>query len=111
MTTQTEITEQVAQLQELGASKTSASQMIKKLFVYKDYKDMIDEALTVAYGDTSTTTVDWATRVRVIRDNIDLPKKEILEKLLEFEDKKASLVQMLGYIEMCKEWARQELES
>ena len=111
MTTQTEVTTKVEEMLSMGASKTSANQMIRKLYEYKSFKELIDKAITDTYGETTTSTVDWETRVSIIREYQHLPKKRILEKLLEVEDKKASLVQMLGYIEMCKEWARQELES
>ena len=112
MTTSNEIMDKVESMLYMGASKTSANQMIRKLYKYKSYKELIDEAITTVYGDTSTSTVDWGMRVRIIRDNPTLTKKDLIALLVEHEGgHKASLTQMMGYVEMCKEWARQELES
>ena len=109
MTTQTEITKKVKEIQGLKASKTSATQMIKQLFEYKSYKELIDKAILEVYGETTTSTVDWEARVKTIRANQDLTKKELIELLVQDEGgHKASLTQMMGYVEMCKEWARQE---
>jgi len=110
MTTLTEVMDKVEDMKAMGASKTSANQMIRKLFEYKSFKKLIDEAITTVYGETTTSTVDWEQRVALIRDNIELPKKELLAILVQYEGgREASLRQMLGYIEMCKEWAEQEI--
>ena len=112
MTTVIEVTEKVESMYAMGASKTDATQMIRKMFKYKSFKEFIDEAITTVYGETTTSTVDWEARVMRIRENPDMTKKELLKMLVEDEGgHEASLRQMLGYIEMCKEWARQELES
>jgi thiamine kinase-like enzyme len=95
----------------MEASKTSANQMIRRKFAYKDFKEEIDAAIKEIYGDTTAQgTVDWESRVRIMREFKDLPKKELLAKLVEQEGgNKASLTQMLGYIKLCEEWTRQEL--
>ena len=114
MTTQTEVTKKVEEMLSMGASKTSANQMIRKLYEYKSFKELIDKAITDTYGETTTSTVDWETRVSHIRLGLanGATKKEIIESLVEEEGgHKASLTQMMGYIEMCKEWAKQEGES
>ena len=103
------ILDKITAMKEMGASKTSANQMIRKSYEYKSYKEEIDTAITEVYGDTSQSLVDWETRVATIRNNPDLTKKELLALLVEQEDgHESSLRQMLGYIEMCKEWAKQE---
>lgn len=113
MTTLQEVETAVQAMYDMGASKTSANQMIRKQFAYKDYKELIDEAIQGIYGDTAAQgTVDWESRVKTMREFKDLPKKELLAKLVEQEGgNKASLTQMLGYIKLCEEWTRQELEA
>jgi len=113
MTTLTEVMDKVESMKDMGASKTSANQMIRKLFEYKSFKSLIDEAITTVYGDTTIGTVDWVSRVETIRNMRVLghTKKDIINQLVEDEGgHKASITQMMGYIQMCEEWARQEIE-
>lgn len=101
-------------LYDLEVNRSSALQTLVKKFG-KDSKDEINEAIIEIYGEPSSGgSVDWASRVEVLRGLVEegKSKKDMIAHMVELEGgNKASLTQMMGYITMCQEWARQELEA
>ena len=94
------IYETVKQYHSMGASKTSANQMIRKAYEYKSYKEEIDAAIQDIYGSGSTSSVDWDTRLMALIENTNLSKKELVNLLVDSEGGHLSSInQFMGYRE------------
>lgn len=110
-TTLQTVKELAQQLQDLGVNKSSAIVALKK----KGYKiEVIDEAITEIYGETSgRIKADWVARVKRMRELNSYNKftqKQIAEILVNegLFGGLASANQCVIYIGMAQEWARQE---
>lgn len=100
----------VTQMHEMGASRTSATQMLKAQGI-KNF----DAELTEVYGEKTAAKADWEERVRRLRELVktDLTQKQMAQVCVDegLFGGMASAKQCMPYINMAQEWAKQEVAS
>ena len=98
----------VTQMHEMGASRTSATQMLKAQGI-----KVFDEELDEVYGEKSAAKADWEERVRRLRQLTkgDFTQKQMAEICVSegLFGGMASAKQCMPYINMAVEWAAQEV--